>query len=198
MIKRRLHIYVLEWGSALYKSIELSNYHVLHPRPVYLIVSMNREGRVNVMAASWVMPVSDEPFLVAVSMWKANLSYQYIGETGEFTINIPGEKHINVVYKAGVVSGREVDKVKSLGLNLVESMQIKTPGLGDMLGFLECKVVREVDLGEMALLIAEVKAIHVVEELYTKYGWNLAKAKVLLHNGGRGFTTPGKLILAEK
>ncbi|MEM1843597.1 MAG: flavin reductase, partial [Desulfurococcaceae archaeon] len=52
--------------------------------------------------------------------------------------------------------------------------------------------------GESVLFIAEVVAVQVVEGLYTKYGWDLAKAKILLHHGGRGFTVPGRLILAEK
>lgn len=181
-----------------YKSIGLDEYRVLHPRPVYLIVSKNGEGRLNVMAASWIMPVSDEPFLVAVSIWKGSLTYQNISKTKEFTINIPGEKHVNIVYKAGTTSGREVDKVSALGLPTVNSTRIEVPGLEDMLGFLECRVINEVDTGESALFIAEVMAIHVVESLYTKYGWDLAKAKILLHHGGRGFTVPGRLILAER
>lgn len=185
-------------GEILYKSIEPDNYHVLHPRPVYLIVSRSGNGFINVMAASWVTPLSDEPFLVGLSIWKGSLTYENIKETKELTINIPSDKHVDIVYKAGILSGREVDKIKALGLQLVNSSVIQTPGLGDMLGFLECKVVNEVDLGESALFIVRVEAIHVAEDLYTKYGWDLGKAKTLLHHGGRGFTTPYRLILARK
>jgi flavin reductase (DIM6/NTAB) family NADH-FMN oxidoreductase RutF len=182
----------------VYKPISPGEYHVLHPRPVYLIVARSSSGKLNVMAASWVTPVSDEPFLVAISVWKGSLTHQYIRETGEFTVNIPSEKHVNIVFKAGSVSGRDVDKLALLGLKTTPSSTINTPGLEDMLGFLECKVVKEVDLGESTLFIAEVKAIHVKEDLYTKYGWDLSKARILLHHSGRGFTTTSRLILAEK
>jgi len=67
-----------------------------------------------------------------------------------------------------------------------------------MLGFLECKVVKEIDLDESTVFIAEVKAIYVREDLYTKYGWDLSKTRILLHHAGRGFTTSSRLILAEK
>jgi len=150
------------------------------------------------MAASWVSPVSDEPFLITVSIWRGSLTHQYISETREFTINIPSEKHVDIVYKAGTTSGREVDKFKLLGLKTVKSSVIETPGLDGMLGFLECTVVNQVEVGESTLFIAEVKAVHVLEELYTRYGWDLNKAKILLHHSGRGFTTPSKLILALK
>ncbi|MEM4717364.1 MAG: flavin reductase family protein [Desulfurococcaceae archaeon] len=182
----------------MYKSIEPTDYHVLHPRPVYLIVSRSTGGSVNVMAASWVTPLSDEPFLVGLSIWKGSLTHQNIKETKELTINIPSEKHLDTVYKAGVLSGREIDKIKSLGLQLINSSIIQTPGLGDMLGFLECKVISEIDLGESTLFIARVEAIHVTEDLYTKYGWDLGKARILLHHSGRGFTTPYRLILARR
>jgi len=150
------------------------------------------------MAASWVTPVSDEPFLVTVSVWKGSLTYQYIKETGEFTVNIPDERHVNIVFKAGSVSGRDIDKLAVLGLKTTPSSVINTPGLEDMLGFLECRVTREVDLNESTLFIAEVRAIHVREDFYTKYGWDLSKTRILLHHSGRGFTTTSRLILAER
>ena len=182
----------------MYKTISPDEYHVLHPRPVYLIVTRSSSGELNVMAASWVTPVSDEPFLVALSVWKGSLTHQYIKETGEFTINIPLDKHVNLVFKAGSISGREADKISLLGLKITHSTVINTPGLEDMLGFLECRVISEVDVGESTLFIAEVKAVHVREDLYTRYGWDLSKTRILLHHSGRGFTTTSRLILAEK
>jgi flavin reductase (DIM6/NTAB) family NADH-FMN oxidoreductase RutF len=150
------------------------------------------------MAASWITPISDEPFLVAVSVWKGSLTHQYIKETREFTVNIPLDKHVNLVFRAGSISGREANKISLLGLKTTPSKAINTPGLEDMLGFLECKVTSEVDIGESTLFIAEVKAVHVREDLYTRYGWDLSKTRILLHHSGRGFTTTNRLILAEK
>ncbi|MCD6488355.1 MAG: flavin reductase [Desulfurococcales archaeon] len=51
-------------------TIDRENYYVLHPRPVYLIVTRRKQGGYNVMAASWVMPVSEEPPLVALAISK--------------------------------------------------------------------------------------------------------------------------------
>lgn len=183
----------------MYKTIEPTDYHVLHPRPAYLIVSRSTNGKLNVMAASWVSPASDEPFLVVLSLWTKSLTYQYIKETGEFTINIPGEEHVNIVYKAGSVSGREVDKLKILGLETVKSTRIETPGLANMLGFLECKTIKELQFEDTAVIIAEVLAVHVREDVYSKYGWDLSKGgRVLLHLGGRAFSVPSRLLLASR
>ncbi|MCD6300650.1 MAG: flavin reductase family protein [Staphylothermus sp.] len=181
-----------------YKQIDPSEYRVLHPRPAYLIVSRNGSGRLNVMAASWVSPVSEEPPLIIVAIGRGSLTREYILETKEFTINIVGEEHLNLTFKAGTVSGRSVDKWKMLGLEELPSKYISVPGIKGSYGFIECVLNKVVEAGECDLLFCEPKAIHVREDLYTRYGWDLKKAKILLHIGGRAFTIPGKLLLAEK
>ncbi|MEM2024939.1 MAG: flavin reductase family protein [Desulfurococcaceae archaeon] len=182
----------------MYISIGTDQYYVLHPRPVYLIVSRGRDGKLNVMSAAWVSPISDEPFTIATSIWKGSLTFQYINETKEFTVNIPSEDHVNAVFKAGTITGRDADKLSLLGLRTFKSKHIETPGLEQMLGFLECRVLNTLEFGESAVFIAEVLEVHVDGKLYTKHGWDLNKAKILLHNGGRSFSIPSKLILPEK
>jgi len=94
-------------------------------------------------------------------------------ETGEFTINVLGEEHLDIAYKAGSVSGRDVDKLSALGLKPYPSKHIATPGLEGVLGFLECVVENRVSVRESTLFIAGVKAVHVRRDLYSRYGWNL-------------------------
>ncbi len=181
-----------------YKSIDPSEYYVLHPRPAYLIVSRSSSGRLNVMAASWVSPVSEEPPLIIVAIGRDSLTREYVLETREFTINIVGEEHINLTYRAGTISGRSVDKWKMLELVEEPSKHISVPGIKGSYGFIECVLNKVVEAGECDLLFCEPKAIHVREDLYTRYGWDLRKAKILLHVRGRVFTVPGKLLFAEK
>lgn len=52
----------------LYKKIEPDSCHVPQPRPVYLILSLGRDGSLNVKSAPRIIPVSNERFLIAVSI----------------------------------------------------------------------------------------------------------------------------------
>ncbi|MET1159719.1 MAG: flavin reductase family protein [Thermoprotei archaeon] len=178
----------------MYVEIEPSDYHVLHPRPAYLIVSMDKNGRLNVMAASWVTPLSEEPFLVGLPIWRESKTYENIRDVREFTINVVSDKHIDIVWKAGTLSGKKVDKWSLLGLKPYPSKNIRVPGIDGVLGFLECRVINSIGVGESELFIAEVLAIHVNKELYEKYGWNLRKTSILMHAGGKAFTVPGRLV----
>lgn len=176
----------------MYIEIDPSDYRVLHPRPVYLVVSRDRGNALNVMSASWIMPISDEPFLIAFSIWRESKTYNNIVETKEFTVNIVDDKFINQVWFAGTKSGREIDKWSILGLKPVSPSRIKTPGIDGAIGFLECLFRNELVFNDTSLVIADVLSVHVNKELYEKYGWNLYKAKILLHNGGKCFTTSSK------
>lgn len=182
----------------MYIDIDPSDYYILHPRPAYLIVVRKPNGGYNVMAASWVSPISEDPPLVALAIDKESYTHELIKETREFTINFVGEEHIDLVYKAGILSGRNTDKWSLLGLEPVQSKIISVPGIRDCCGFLECQLEKIVDAGECSLFIARIVASHVKSDLYTKYGWNLKKAKILLHLRGRAFVLPGKIILARK
>ena len=181
-----------------YVRISSGDYHVLHPRPAYLIVSRKREGGYNVMAASWVMPVSEEPPLLVAAVERDAYTMELIRESGEFTVNVMGEEHVDIVYRAGTVSGRRVDKWRMLGLEPLEPLETSTPGIRGAYAVLECRVREIYPAGECFLVLAEIASIRVQRDKYTRYGWDLRKARILMHNSGRAFTVPGRLVFAKK
>lgn len=174
-----------------YVDLGPNEYHVLHPRPAYLIVTLNEDGKPNVMAASWVSPVNDEPLIVALALGKESKTFENITRRGELTINIMGEEHIDLVYKAGSVSGREVNKWEYLGLKPVKPSKIGVPGIEGSYGFVECVVEKVIDLEGVGLVLCRSVAIHVRKELMYRRYWDLSKARILLHNIGRSFSVPG-------
>lgn len=61
---------------------------------------------------------------------------------GEFTINIPvGDVDSNILAVCGRKSGRDMDKIKELGLHLVKSDVVSVPGIEELPLTLECKVI---------------------------------------------------------
>jgi len=181
----------------VFQRIKSSDYRVLHPRPVYLIVS-GGEGRYNVMAASWVTPLSEEPPRLGVAIDRESYTYELIHKYKEFTVNVVDLSLIDKVWYVGTRSGRKEDKIKVTGLTLHQSNKIKVPGLADALAFIECRVVEEVHVGEVALFIADILEIHVKPEFYDpKRGWDFKKARILLHISGRAFTYPSRIIYAR-
>ena len=61
---------------------------------------------------------------------------------GEFTINIPvGSCDANIHAVCGRKSGRDLDKIRELGLHLVDSDVVSVPGIAELPLTLECKVI---------------------------------------------------------
>ena len=62
---------------------------ILNPVPVVLITSKNKEGKENVFTVAWTGTVCTKPPMLSISVRPERLSYEYIKETMEFTVNLP-------------------------------------------------------------------------------------------------------------
>lgn len=175
-------------------SILDSFYRILHPKVTAIIVSKGTRN-VNLMACSWITPVSEEPPLVAVAISKDSYTAELIRETREFTINIASTDIINDVWTVGTKTGRKVDKTKLVTLSLVQARKVYTPAIAESLGTLECRVRDTIEAGECFVFIAEVLEAYVDERAFAlrdmTWGQN---SKVLMHLGSMLFTTPSQVV----
>ncbi len=173
-------------------------YRVLHPRPAYLIVS-GRDDDVNIMAASWVMPISEEPWTVGLALDRETYTYKLVKKYGEFTVNVVTDKEADLVYYVGTVSKHEVDKIRERNIPLSPSKNVKTPYYRDAIGYAECRVMKMIPIGEVDLVVGEVLGIYAKEEFFTRYGWDLKNVNILMQNIGRAFVTnSNKIIFVKK
>jgi len=165
------------------------SYTILHPRPVVLICVKDKNGKINVMSCSWITPISDEPPLIAISLWTKGYTHKVIDETKEFTVNIPTSKLKEKVWLAGTKSGSKIDKTKILNLKFTPSKTVSAPSIEDCIGVLECKVKERILLNEQVLYIAEVQRACADENFFKNRMWS-EEASLLLHTGGRIFSIP--------
>lgn len=172
-------------------------YRVFHPRPAYLIVS-GRDDDVNVMAASWVMPISEEPWTLGLAMDRETYTYKLVKEYGEYTVNVVEDKDVDLVYYVGTKSRYEVDKVRERNIPLSPSKYVKTPHYTYALGYAECKVMKMIPVGEVDLVIGEALAVYADKQLFTRHGWDLRKARILMQNIGRTFVTNSDNLIIIK
>jgi len=172
-------------------------HQLLHPRPTVLVVTVGRDGKVNVMACSWNTPVSEEPPTVAISIWRESYTHQLLKEVPEFTINIPTAQLLRAVMVAGTASGREVDKVSAAGLTLRPARRVRPPVVEECVGHLECRVVEEIAVGECTLFVGEVLEAYASSSAFNR-GWSLRDVDLLLHLWGRRFAIPKRTIWAKR
>jgi flavin reductase (DIM6/NTAB) family NADH-FMN oxidoreductase RutF len=91
-----------------------------------------------------------------VSLREATLSYHNIKQTEAFTVNIPSEKYLKEADFVGIVSGRKYDKFKETRLTPEKSKLVNAPIVKEFPYSLECKLIRQVDLGLHTMFIGKI------------------------------------------
>ena len=127
--------------------------------PGLLLVSAKKDGKNNVMTVGWGlvgvfwrMPV----FMVAVR--PSRFSHEFIEESGEFTVNVPGKGMDDVVEYCGKVSGRKHDKFAECKLSLLKGKKVRVPVIKECKIHYECRVVHKLEVVP-GLVPANVKKI---------------------------------------
>jgi flavin reductase (DIM6/NTAB) family NADH-FMN oxidoreductase RutF len=129
---------------------------ILLPSPVLIIGTYGADGRPNIMNAAWGGIASSNPPSISVSLREATLSYHNIIQTGAFTVNIPSEKYLREADFAGLASGRECDKFRETRLTAEKSQLVNAPLVKEFPYALECRLVRQIELGLHTMFLGEI------------------------------------------
>lgn len=171
-------------------------YRLLGPGPVVLVSSLFNK-RAGLTPIAWNMPVSDDPPIVALEIWRDHFIHKAILQTGDFVINIPSSDMAGMVRKLGSVSGRKIDKFEEFDLVKESSEKIKSPRLGSAIGILECRLRREKDLiKKYSVVMGDVVYAEAEEGIFTDR-WHPEKSgpRIMNHLGGKIFSIPDKKII---
>ncbi len=133
-----------------------------------LLVSRGRQGLPNPMALGWgsLGLIWRRPVFTML-LHPDRYSHALVMESGEFTVNIlPAGMEKTVLY-CGSVSGRDVNKLETQGLNTFSSSRIQTPGIREGVIHFECRVIYTSDLNRSEFdppvlneIYGEKKALH--------------------------------------
>lgn len=173
------------------EQVPLTKAHRLLTNGPVTLVTAAYKDRVGIMPASWVMPVSLKPLLVALSVTPTAFTYELIDKSNEFAVNVPNASLARAVKQCGSLSGRDVDKFSVVGLHPLTALKVRAPLVEECIGHLECGVIQRYEVGDHILFIAEVVAAQV--EAGTFEGvWLVEKeeARVLHHLGGSSYCFP--------
>lgn len=143
---------------------------MLNPVPVVMISSRNKENKNNIFTVAWAGTICTKPAMLSISVRPERLSYEYIKQSMEFIVNIPSKNLTYATDFCGVKSGRTVDKIKELNLTMKEGSKVNAAYIDECPIAIECKVKNIIPLGSHNLIIAEVLASHINENIMDDKG----------------------------
>ena len=108
-----------------------------------ILLTTKVDNQVNTMTIGWGTIGIDwsRPVFIAY-VRESRYTKQLLEANEEFTVNIPyGSIDKKILGVCGTKSGRDTDKIRNLGLTLVESDVVSVPGIRQLPLTLECKVI---------------------------------------------------------
>ena len=127
------------------KEIEVFEYagEILKAVKSGVLITAGNGKTVNPMTIGWgTLGIEWSRKIFTVFVRQSRFTKQLLDENPEFTVNVPcGGDAREILAFCGTASGRDVDKVKELGLTLVEAEKISVPAIRELPLTLECKII---------------------------------------------------------
>lgn len=181
----------------------------LNPVPV-VMVTCGTEEKANVITLAWAGTINSEPPMLSVSIRKERYSHDIIKESGVFAVNLVSKDLTRACDFCGVKSGRDIDKMKELGLTRIIGEKTGVPMIAEAPVSIECSVRQVIELGSHDMFLADIVNVVVDESLFDKKGAiDLRKADLIAYNHGEyyslgemlgffGFSVANKEVLERR
>lgn len=116
---------------------------ILETMPKGLLVTTKVGENVNTMTIGWgTLGIEWGKQIFVAYIRDSRYTRELLDKAGEFTVNIPlGDVPKDILALCGTKSGRDINKIQSLGLTLEDSEIVSAPGIRELPLTLECKVL---------------------------------------------------------
>ena len=148
------------------RKIEIADYagRIMAETPKGILLTTKAGDKVNSMTIGWgFLGIQWAKPIFVVLVRQSRHTKKMLDENPEFTINVPlGAIDKNILGICGTKSGRDMDKIKELGLTLEEGETVSVPAIKELPLTLECKVLykEEQDLSRIPEDILKVYYPH--------------------------------------
>ncbi len=188
------------------RPVDLSHASRLVNHGPTVLVSTVHQGRRNLMAAAWSMPVEFTPPRIAVVIDKKTYTCEQALASGMLALSIPGRAMADLTYTVGRISGRDIpaetDKFAHYGIESVAGPVLGLPLVAGAIAWMECRVLPEPRAQERYdTVFVEVVSAQADERVFADGRWSLrADNRDLhtLHHLGAGlFAVAGDPVQGE-
>ena len=173
-----------------------------------IIVSTLHEGRRNLMAAAWSMPVEFTPPRIAVVIDKKTFTCEEALATGMLALSIPCRAQADLTFTVGSTSGRDLprpgpDKFAHFGIESFAGPALGLPLVAGCIAWMECRVLDEPRTQQLYdTFFVEVVSAQANERVFSAGRWSLREDNrdlhTLHHLGAGLFAVAGDPVQARQ
>lgn len=165
---------------------------VIVPRPIALVSTVSGEGRFNVAPFSYFVGIGNVPPLLGISLNRRQGvpkdTLRNLRVTGDFVVNSVTETLVERAVQASGDWPGDVDEFALTGLTPLASDLVRSPRVAESPVHLECRLEREIELGQSVFVVGEILRAHVDDAVLTDGRVDVAKLAPVGRLGGDGYT----------
>ena len=165
---------------------------VVVPRPIAFVSTVGAGGRFNAAPFSYFNAITSRPPLIGFSIGAREGgpkdTLRNLREAGDFVVNVVSEPLLAHAVHAAGDWPEDVSEFEITGLTPVPSARVKSPRVGESPVSLECRLEREIALGEAVFVVGEIVYAHVDESVLTEGRVDIAKLRPAGRLGGDGYS----------
>jgi flavin reductase (DIM6/NTAB) family NADH-FMN oxidoreductase RutF len=117
------------------------------------VVGVSNGQRQNAFTAAWIMQVSFDPLLLALTINPNHASYQLLKDGGGFVVNVLSREQLDIARHFGTHSGRDFDKLAGVKWR---AGRLGAPILSEALAYFECQLADSMRAGDHEIVIGRV------------------------------------------
>jgi flavin reductase (DIM6/NTAB) family NADH-FMN oxidoreductase RutF len=166
-----------------------------------VLISTAHQGRHNVMAAAWSMPVEFTPPRIAVVIDKKTFTRELLQASGCFAIGLPCAALAELTYAVGSESGRDVNKFARHALRFTPGPVLGLPLVHGCAAWLELRHIPEPHTeAAYDTVFGEVVSAQADARVFSDGRWSFRADNTELHTlhhlGGGAFAVPSRVLQA--
>ncbi|MCE5172249.1 flavin reductase family protein [Paenibacillus profundus] len=168
------------------------------PRPIAFVSTIDGEGTANLAPFSFFTAICAEPMLVCFAPMRRGTdgskkdTLANIEATGEFVVNIVGERIVEPMNETAAEYSPDVDEFEAAGLTKVPSEIVRPYRVKESDVHMECVLHDIITFGEQpgagSLVIGQVAFMHINDELYADGKINAEKLLPIGRMAGHVYT----------
>lgn len=173
------------------------------PRPIAFVTSVDADGVVNAAPFSFFNIVNDHPPMVMFSCGKRpdgtlKDTARNILASREFTVHVTDEDNIEAINHTAINAPAGISELELAGLTAVPGTAVAVPRVRECPVAMECRLERHVDLGHFDMLVGEVLAFYVRDDLISNGRIDIGKLKPLSRLAGSSYSAIGRIFDLER
>tara|TARA_Y100000588_G_scaffold227106_1_gene240918 strand:- start:86 stop:715 length:630 start_codon:yes stop_codon:yes gene_type:complete len=171
---------------------------IVVPRPIAWVTSMDAQGRINAAPFSCYTFVCKAPPMIAIVVGhrehRLKDTSRNIHEGSDFVVNAVTENIAKSMHETSADYPPDISEVEAIGLELVPSRVIKTPGIAVSPIHMECRLHRIEVFGREneELIVGEVVHFNVADALISDKRIKINEYHPLARLGGPNYTKLGE------